>query len=80
MPVIQNTEKLQLEKLKDYCKKRWINQITPDELYIYEIKIATNNGAESYHSKLKSIIRTNNRRIWTFMETLNEIFKIQTMI
>ena len=75
MPIVQNTEKSKIEKLKSYCKKRWINQITPEELSIYELNIATNNGAESYHSKLKSIIKTSHPRIWTFMETLNEIIQ-----
>ena len=52
-----------------------MRQITPQELSIHEINIATNNGAESYHSKLKSIIRTSHPRIWTFLESLNEVIK-----
>ena len=72
---IQNVEMLKLEKLRNYCQKRWIRQISPEELSIYEINIATNNGAESYHSKLKSIIRTCHPRIWTFMEALNDIIQ-----
>ena len=43
------------------------------ELSIYEIDITINNDTESYHSKLKSIVRTCYPRIWTFMETLNDV-------
>ena len=33
--------------------------------------ITTNNAAESYHAKLKSIIKTPHPRIWNFPTTLN---------
>ena len=66
---------LKCQKLRSYCKNRWLNRICPEELSIYDIRIATNNGAESYHSKLKSIIRTSHPRIWTFMATLNAIIQ-----
>ena len=36
-------------------QKRWLTQITPEKLSIFDINITTNNAA-SYHSKLKSII------------------------
>ena len=75
LPNIKNTEKIKLEKLKKYIEKHWMRQITPQELSIHEINIATNSGAESYHSKLKSIIRTSHPRIWTFFESLNEVIK-----
>ena len=66
---------LKLEKLKKYFKKRWLNQISPEELSVYEINMTTDNGAESYHSKLKSRIRCSHPRIWTFMTNHNEIIK-----
>ena len=66
---------LKLEKIRNYCQKRWIRQISPEELSIYKINIATNNGAESYHSRLKSITLTCHPRIWNFMETLNDIIQ-----
>ena len=31
-----------------------------------------NNGAESYHSKLKARIRTSHPRIWLFLSQLND--------
>ena len=64
-----------LEKLKKYFKKRWLNQISPEELSIHEINVSTNNGAESYHSKIKSKMRCNHPRIWTFITKLNHIIK-----
>ena len=75
IPRVNDTEKIQLEKLQKYFTKHWIRQITPDELSINELNITTNNAAESYHSKLKSIIRTSHPRIWTFMATLNDIIR-----
>ena len=75
IPRVSDTEKIQLEKLQKYFTKHWIRQITPDELSINELNITTNNAAESYHSKLKSIIRTSHPRIWTFMATLNDIIR-----
>ena len=73
VPSIEHSEMLKLEKLKQYFKKRWLTRITPEELSVYELNFATNNAAESYHSKLKSIVKTCHPRIWTFMSILNEV-------
>ena len=62
------------EKLKEYFNRRWIGQVTPQELSIYELTIATNNAAESY-SKLKSIVKTCHPRIWTFLEPISHIIE-----
>ena len=35
--------------------------------------MATNNGAENYHGRLKSLIKCSKPRIWNFLDTLNEI-------
>ena len=75
IPTLEQTEMVKVEKLKKYFQKRWLSQIKPEELSIYEINITTNNSAESYHSKLKSIIKTGHPRIWTFVNTLNEIIQ-----
>ena len=56
MPTLEVTEMEKLEKLKKYFQKRWLSQIKPEELSIYELNITSNNAAESYHSKLKSTI------------------------
>ena len=62
-----------MDKLVKYFKRRWLLQTTPEELSIYEAKATTNNGTESYHAKLKSIIKISHPRIWNFMTTLNDI-------
>ena len=53
-------------------RRRWLWQTTSEELFIHEDKLTTNNGAECYHSKLKSIIKISHPRIWTLMTTLND--------
>ena len=73
LPTLESPEMIKLEKLKKYFQKRWLTQVTPEELSIFDINITTNNAAESYHSKLKSIIKISHPRIWCFMKTLNEI-------
>ena len=50
-----------------------MREITSEELSIHEAKVTTNNGAESYHAKLKSIIKISHPRIWNFMTVLNDI-------
>ena len=37
---------IKLQKLKKYFKKRWLSQIEPGELSVYNLNIATNNAAE----------------------------------
>ena len=75
IPAVPTEDVPRLEKLMKYFKKRWLHQISPEELSIHDITISTNNGAESYHSKLKSRIRCNHPRIWTFITKLNEIIQ-----
>ena len=75
VPDLTNLESGKLEQIRKYFKKRWITQIDPEELSIYEAGITTNNAAESYHAKLKSIIKTPHPRIWNFLTTLNNIIE-----
>ena len=75
IPTLEQTDMVKLETLKKYFQKRWLTRIKPEELSIYELNITTNNSAESYHSKLKSIIKTGHPRIWTFVNTLNELIQ-----
>ena len=75
LPTLENPEMIKLEKLKKYFQKRWLTQITPEELSIFDINISKNNAAESYHFKIKSIIKIGHPRIWSFMKTLNEIIQ-----
>ena len=48
---------------------------TAEELSINHLNISTNNAAESYHSKLRSILKTHRPRIWTFMTAVNNIME-----
>ena len=70
---LQNNQIVGFEKLKWYIQRRWINQVSSEELSIWHHEITTNNGAESYHGRLKSLIKCNQPRIWNFLETLNEV-------
>ena len=65
-PTLGDAEGVQLTKLKNYVMKNWFTQIPPEKLSIYELNIATNNGAENYRTKLKAKIRT-------FMSYISEI-------
>ena len=65
VPTLDSSVGLKLEKLKKY-KKYWLTHISPEELSIFEVSISSNNGAESYHAKLKARIRSSCPRIWTF--------------
>ena len=60
-------------KLKRFIQRRWINQVSNEELSIWNDGNSTNIGAESYHGRLKSIMKCNHPRIWNFLEILNEI-------
>ena len=68
-------ESFKLNKLLKYFKKRWLNHIDSEELSTYNSDVTTNNGAESYHAKLKAIIKTAHPRIWTFVSILNHIIE-----
>ena len=72
-PSLETSQASMMVKLKRYIKKYWFNQISPEELSIFDINISRNNGAESYHSKLKARIRTSHPRIWSFLSQLNDI-------
>ena len=63
-PSLEANEASMVEKLKKYVKRYWLNHITPEDLSIFYVNISTNNGAESYHSKLKVRIRSSHPRIW----------------
>ena len=70
---LNDTEKANIDKLKRYFTNRWLGQVSSDELSIFDAKSTTNNGAESYHAKLKTRVQTIHPRIWSFLSVLNEI-------
>ena len=56
---------------KKYFLKTWIDGSESLSIFYYEFN--TNNGAESYHKKLKSSIKTNHPNIWKFLSSLENI-------
>ena len=71
IPTIPEIEKLKLDDFIKYFKRFWLTQVKPSELSIFELENGTNNGAESYHSHLKSLFKSSHPQIWKFMDTLN---------
>ena len=47
LPTLDNITMMKLDKLAKYLKKRWLNQISSEELSIFELDIATNNAAKA---------------------------------
>ena len=45
-PILGNSDMIKLQKLKKYFKKRWLNEIEPGELSVYNLDISTDNAAE----------------------------------
>ena len=70
---LTDTDMINLDKLKRYFAKRWLCQVSTEELSVFDTKSTTNNGAESYHAKLKTRVQTGHPRIWNFLAVLNEI-------
>ena len=63
---------MKLRKYKEWAttKRQWIDKVPSEELSIWDQEMSTNNGAENYHGRLKSIIKTNKPRIWNFLDTM----------
>ena len=79
IPSLETSQASMVEKLKKYIKRYWLTQISREELSIFDVSITTNNGVESYRSKLKARIRTCHPRIWSFLSQLNDVIETQTM-
>ena len=62
-PKLPQIEKCKLDAFLKYFKKYWLTQITPSELSIFELENDTNNRAESYHVRLKCILKSSHPRI-----------------
>ena len=73
IPVLQQSDKLKLDAFLRYFKRYWLRQVTPIELSVFDLENGTNNGAESYHAKLKCLFKTSHPRIWNFIITLNDV-------
>ncbi|KAI6650563.1 hypothetical protein LOD99_7613 [Oopsacas minuta] len=73
IPTLQQSQMKKLEVFLNYFEKQWLTKIGPEELSIFNLKYVTNNAAESYHGKLKSIIKSSHPRIWNFLTVINNI-------
>ena len=62
------------QRFKRYLSKQWCRGIDAEILSVYSLENATNNGAESFHSMLKNVIKVHKPSIWSFVLRLNEIF------
>ncbi|KAI6654464.1 hypothetical protein LOD99_860 [Oopsacas minuta] len=71
IPTLQQSQMKKLEVFLNYFEKQWLTKIGPEELSIFNLKYVTNNAAESYHGKLKSIIKSSHPRIWNFLIVIN---------
>ena len=63
IPTLQQSQMTKLEVFLNYLKKQWLTKIGPEELSIFNLDNVTNNAAESYHAKLKFIIKSSHPRI-----------------
>ena len=71
--VVSTSQASRISELKRYLSKNWIKNTSSCELSVYTSPVNTNNGAESYDKKIKAYIKTPHPRIWSFLETLNNI-------
>ncbi len=60
-------------RLKDYFYRYWIRTVTPEKFSVFDFSRGTNNDAESFHSRLKSIIRTHKPNLFSFLSHLNNV-------
>lgn len=72
IPTLPQIEKLKLDAFLKYFKRYWLTKVKPNELSIFELENGTNNGAESYHARLKSLFKSSHPQIWKFMDTFND--------
>ena len=70
---VSTAQTSRIDLLKRYLKRTWIKNTSSIELSVYHAETTTNNGAESYHKKVKTYIKTPHPRIWSFIATLKNI-------
>ncbi len=62
-----------IRKLKAYFFRFWVRTITPQRLSVHQFPHSTNNFAESFHSRIKAIMRSHRPAIWAFCAYLTNI-------
>jgi hypothetical protein len=68
-------ENLNIAKFKRYVTRFWQRQTSAEVLSVYGMTNATNNGAESFHSWLKTEIKVHHPNCWNFVYHLNDILE-----
>ena len=68
---LNDTEKEPLNKFRKYFSETWLIGKFDLSVFIYEN--STNNGAESYHRPLNSLIKTPHPNVWKFMAYLENV-------
>ncbi|KAK3888653.1 hypothetical protein Pcinc_007378 [Petrolisthes cinctipes] len=58
-----------IQQISDY----WIRKVTPERLSVFNFTRGTNNDAESFHSRLRAIVRQHKPNIYTFLLHLNNL-------
>ncbi len=72
---LSDHENMQNRKFQKYVKKYWIRTISPEKLSVFHLSRGTNNDHESFHSRLKSRIKTKQPNAWVFLSELNELME-----
>jgi hypothetical protein len=62
-----------LQNFKSYVRTQWLVNFNPTDIAVHDFEAATNNGAESWHSKLKSRMKVSHPNIWKFVRVLNNM-------
>ena len=60
---VSPSQTARIDVLKRYLTRTWIKHTQSTELFVHHAEVSTNNGAESYHKKLKAYIKTPHPRI-----------------
>ncbi len=68
-------EKVSFRKFHSYIQRFWLDTITPERLSVFQLSRGTNNDCESFHSRLKSKIKTHRPNIWSFLGHLNNFME-----
>ena len=64
---VSPSQTARIDVLNRYLTRNWIKHTQSTELSVHHAEVSTNNGAESYHKKLKACIKTPNPRIWSLV-------------
>ncbi len=64
-----------IKQLKKYVKRFWLQKVGSEKMSVFQFENVTNNSAESFHSRLKSIIKVHSPNFWSFLLHLTSFIK-----